>query len=293
MIAGAFEYVAPDSLAGCVAALDDGARVLAGGTWVLPEMDQALSRPTRLVDLRRAGLRGVTAEEGGLRLGAMTTYADLLADGAVARHAPLLATMAGGITGGWALREQATIGGSAAAARPSSDVPAALVACDARVRISGPDGQRVVPAGAFVTGPMTTALRPGEVLAGFDVPSAAGAGHGYRKLKRGGSSWPIATAAALVRLDDGGTCTAAVLVLGGVAGAPVPVDVGDVLVGTAPDDDAVAAAAALATSAVRDPWDDVLAPASYRVAVAAPVARRALSDAVGDARRTARVEATR
>jgi aerobic carbon-monoxide dehydrogenase medium subunit len=286
-----FNYVAPDSLAGCVAALaadggGTGARVLAGGTWVLPEMSRAESRPARLVDLRRAGLGGVTATPDGLSVGAMCTYAELLASPDVLRDAPLLATMAGGITGGWALRSQATVGGSAVSARPQSDVPGALVACGAVARAVGPEGERRFPVAELFTDAMRSSLLPGEVLAGFDVPSAADAGHGYVKLKRGGSSWPIATAAALVRLDGDGVCREVSLVLGAVTATPLRVDVAAALVGVAPGDDDLREAAQLAGAAVEDPWDDLLAPGSYRAAVAAPIARRALTMAVVAARTT-------
>lgn len=296
MIPHRFDYVAPDSLAGCVAALDgdgtgggtgDGtaARVLAGGTWVLPEMSRAESRPDRLVDLRRAGLGGVTATADGLVVGAMCTYSELLASPDVARHAPLLRTMAGGITGGWALRSQATVGGSAVSARPQSDVPGALVACGALARVTGPDGERTFPVAGLFAGAMRSSLGPGELLTGFSVPSAAGAGSGYVKLKRGGSSWPIATAAALVRLDGDGVCRQVTLVLGAVTATPLRVDVAAALVGTVPGDDAVREAAQLAGAAVDEPWDDLLAPGSYRAAVAAPIARRALTRALLSARR--------
>ncbi|GAB3347180.1 FAD binding domain-containing protein [Modestobacter lapidis] len=295
MIPHRFDYVAPDSLAGCIEALNtaapaggDGedARVLAGGTWVLPEMSRAESRPARLVDLRRAGLGGVTGTGSGLSVGAMCTYAELLASPDVLRHAPLLHTMAEGITGGWALRSQATVGGSAVSARPQSDVPGALVACGAVARAVGPEGERRFPVAELFAAAMHSSLLPGEVLTGFDVPSTAGAGSGYVKLKRGGSSWPIATAAALVRLGDEGVCRQVSLVLGAVTATPLRVDVDAALVGTTPGDDGVREAAHLAGAAVDEPWDDLLAPGSYRAAVAAPIARRALTMALVAARTT-------
>jgi carbon-monoxide dehydrogenase medium subunit len=288
-----FEHVAPPDAAGCVAALTtQGARVLAGGTWVVPEMGRADSRPAVLVDLRRAGLGGVTTTADGLRIGATSTYADLLASPDVARHAPLLQTMAAGITGGWALRCQGTIGGSAAAARPQSDVPAALVALGATARVAGPDGMRRLPVQQLFAGAMRTTLGPGELLLGFDLPSASSAGHGYAKVKRGGSSWPIATAAALLRLGPDGVCTGAVLVLGAVSAVPLEVDVARVLVGRVPDDDAVAAAARLGAAAVQEPWSDELAPAGYRAAIARPVAHRALTAALRTAIGASRHEQT-
>ena len=286
MIPHSFDYVAPDSVVGCVTALVGGGRVLAGGTWVLPELGRGESVPGRLIHLRQAGLNGVTALPDGVHIGAMASYADLLASPDVAAHAPLLRLMADGITGGWALRNQATVGGATMAARPQSDAPAALVASGAVALVAGPDGVRRVAARDLFAGPMRTSLRSAELLTGFDVPSSAGAGVGYHKLKRGGSSWPIAVAAAALRLDEGGACAAATLVLGGVAGTPVVVDVATVLAGHVPGAAELSQAAALATDAVTEPWDDLLAPAGYRAAVAGPVARRALAAALDDARRS-------
>jgi aerobic carbon-monoxide dehydrogenase medium subunit len=82
--------------------------------------------------------------------------------------------------------------------------------------------------------------------------------HGYVKLKRGASSWPIATAAAVAQ---DGVLTR--LVLGGVAGTPVEVESED------------------GTVEIADPWDDELAPGAYRAAVAAPLAARARRKAIG------------
>ena len=131
---------------------------------------------------------------------------------------------------------------------------------------------------------MRTVLAADELLTAVTIPSWAGWGVGYVKVKRGGSSWPIATAAALARRDVDGRCAEVRLVLGAVAARPVGVDVSGALVGRAPEREDVAAAARVAAAALTHPWDDALAPASYRAAVAAPVARRALMMALADAR---------
>jgi hypothetical protein len=124
-----FAYEAPES-AGEVAALLAGgdARVLAGGTWVVPELCAGVSRPAVVIDLRRARLDGIESGEGAVRIGATATYADLIGSALVRERLPLLHEMARGITGGWAIRSQGTIGGALAAARPQSDAPAVLVA---------------------------------------------------------------------------------------------------------------------------------------------------------------------
>lgn len=284
MIPHPFRYLAPDSLAGCVDALLTGGRVLAGGTWVLPELSRAESRPGLLVDLRHAGVDRIEYLGSTLTVGSMCTYSALLADHSVAEHLPLLALMAGGITGGWALRNQATIGGSAASARPQSDVPAVLVASGATVRILGRAGKREMPAAELFVGAMTNGLQAGDIIAGFAFPSARAAGHGYVKIKRGASSWPIGTCAALLQLDGDGRCTGASVVLGGIQEVPLSVDAASVLLGQVPTAAGFDAVAELATASAVQPWADVLAPAGYRRAIVAPLVRRALTMARENAR---------
>lgn len=284
MIAARFAYHAPDCADRAVEllALDpDGTRVLAGGTWVVPELGRGDSAPRAVVDLRAAGLDRVEPTSEGLRIGAMVTYAELLRSSAVAERAPLLRLAAGAVTGGWAIRNQGTVGGSVAAARPQSDLPAALVACDAVAVVRGGPGatERRVAVEQLLAGAMRTSLSSGELLCAFELPAHGDARTGYFKLKRGASSWPIATAAALV-VRDGERCAGVRLVLGAVAATPTLVDVSAQLVGAAPTAEALAAAGEAAAAAVAEPWEDELAPADYRAAVAAPVARRALEMAL-------------
>jgi aerobic carbon-monoxide dehydrogenase medium subunit len=283
VIPSPFEYQAPESVAGIVSLLGDGdgaARILAGGTWLVPDLNRGEVTARLVVDLRRAGLGAIAVEGDVLRIGAAATYADLLASPHVRERAPLLTRMAAGITGGSAIRAQGTVGGSLMAARPQSDVPAVLVALDGWGVLAGPEGQRRVQVRDLIAGPMRTTAATAEVLLRIELPvGGPSRGHGYVKLKRGASSWPIATASALLEVDAEGRCVAARLTVGGVSGRPVDVDVEQALVGRSRSADALAAVGDLAAAAVVDPWDDVLAPGSYRAAVAAPVARRALEAA--------------
>jgi carbon-monoxide dehydrogenase medium subunit len=255
-----FAYEAPQGADEALAILAEAAapRVLAGGTWVVPELGSGASRPDVVVDLRRAGLGTIGEGVGTVMVGATATYADLIGSALVRERLPLLHEMAGGITGGWTIRGQGTVGGSLIAARPQSDVPAVLVALGAVAHVANAEGGRTVPVSALLLGPMRTGLARGELLTSLELPVQTGT-HGYVKLKRGASSWPIATAAAMAQ--DGVVTR---LVLGGVAGTPVEVGAQDG-----------------AATEIEDPWDDELAPAAYRVAVAAPLAARARRKAIG------------
>jgi carbon-monoxide dehydrogenase medium subunit len=282
VICGRFAYAAPRSLDEAVSLLADdpeGAKLLGGGTWAVPELNRGESRARLVIDLRRAGLGGVESAGDRVRVGATCTYSELLASPEVEERLPLLRLMASGVTGGRQIQNQGTLGGSVAAARPQSDAPAAVVALGGKAVVAGPGGERRCSPGELFAGPMRTALAPGEILAGFDFPAADGLAYGYVKVKRSSSSWPIATAACLLDLGEDGTCRAATLVLGAVSPVPLPIDLQEVLVGKRLSEVALDAAAQAAAVALDEPWSDVLAPAEYRAAVAPVVARRALASA--------------
>ncbi|MGH2877303.1 MAG: FAD binding domain-containing protein, partial [Solirubrobacteraceae bacterium] len=174
MIATRFAYHAPDDPDRAVellAADPDGSRLLAGGTWVVPEMGRGDSAPRAVIDLAATGLDRVEMVGERLSIGATVTYAQLLDSSTVAEHAPLLRLAAGAVTGGWSIRNQGTIGGAVAAARPQSDLPAALVACDAVAVVRGGAGaiERRIPVVSLLAGAMRTTLSPGELLCAFEL----------------------------------------------------------------------------------------------------------------------------
>ncbi|HEY2696522.1 MAG TPA: FAD binding domain-containing protein [Pseudonocardiaceae bacterium] len=288
MIPSTFAYEMPHSAGEAVDLMRADplrARLLSGGTWVVPEMNRGESRPGLVVDLRRAGLSEIRAEADRIVVGATCTYATILKSTIVARQVPLLALMARAVTGGQQIHNQGTIGGSVCAALPHSDAPAAVTALAARAVIAGADGERRIAASAMFAGPGQTALEPGEVLTALEFPARTGFGHGYYKLKGFEGSWPIATAAAMVAIDSDGRCSAVALAMGGVAATPMSVDLTDVL-GDRPDDDEVLARAGQRAAETLDaPWSDIFASDDYRAAVAPTVARRALKRAIDDARR--------
>ena len=79
MIPSRFAYESSGGVAEAVELLAAGdARVLAGGTWVVPELHAGASRPAVVVDLRRAGLGAIEPGDRSVRIGATATYADLI-----------------------------------------------------------------------------------------------------------------------------------------------------------------------------------------------------------------------
>jgi carbon-monoxide dehydrogenase medium subunit len=287
MIPATFEYVRPATVDEAITALaDEDAKVLAGGQSLIPLLRLRLAAPSVLVDLGGIGdLRGVREDGDDLVIGAMTTYATILRDPLVARHAALLA-QATATVGDRQVRHLGTVGGGLSHGDPAGDLPAVAVALDATMELAGPGGRRSVPAEEFFVDYLTTALGHDEVLTSVRVPKREGWASHYEKFNRVAQGWALVGVAALVRRENGGSA-------GGIAEArvaltnvgPTPVRARAVeaaLAGGAGGEPAalVAAAAAHAGEGTR-PSDDLSASAEYRTHLARVLTERALLAALG------------
>ena len=157
MIPAEFDYVAPESLEDAIKALVDGgedAKLLAGGHSLIPLMKLRLAAPSLLVDLRKVpGLHGVERQNGDWRIGALTTHA-------VLEHAPELGVVSdvAATIADPQVRHRGTIGGSLAHGDSASDLPAAMLICEAEVTLQGRAGQRTVAAADLFEDYLTTAV---------------------------------------------------------------------------------------------------------------------------------------
>ena len=191
--------------------------------------------------------------------------------------------MASQITGGPQIRNQATIGGTACYANPSSDGPACLTALDARFQLASTSGVREVPAQEFFVGAFRTARRKDELLVRIIIPRLPdGTRVGYDKLKICESSWPIVTASCLLIPQSAGDAICARVAIG--AASPAPVVLADALLEiSAVDPVSLGHSAA---SLIGEEWADELAGPGYRRQVAPIIARRAIQMAMQGAVRT-------
>jgi aerobic carbon-monoxide dehydrogenase medium subunit len=278
----AFEYHRPGSLEEAIALLagDGEARPLAGGHSLLPMMKLRLATPTALVDLGRiAGLAGIEREDGGLRIGALTTHDAVARSELVQAECPALAEAAA-VIGDAQVRNRGTIGGSAAHADPGADSPTVLKALGATIAVAGPGGEREIGADDFFRGLFETALRAGELVTAVRVPATPhGGGAAYVKHAHPASGYAVVGVAAAVTVA-GGACTAARVTVGGAVPSPVHAEAaGAALEGEAPSAGAVASAAAAVAEALTDPLGDGYASGEYRRHLATVLARRALRTA--------------
>lgn len=278
-----FRYARAGSLAeatALLAAAPGDTKLLAGGQSLVPMLNMRLVRPAVLVDLN--GLRELTGitptADGGLRLGALTRHAELVSSPLLRDRAPLLAEAARHV-GHAAIRNQGTLGGSVAHADPAAELPAALLALDARLRVSGPAGARSIAAADFFRGLLATALAPDEILTAVEVP-ASGPGWGFAELAR--RPGDFALAGAIVVIPRPPLAGAGVRVVGfGVGDRPVRLRAAERVLSSAPTDDDAAARAGAAAGPDCDPPSDVHGSADYRRHLAAVLTERAVLQARG------------
>jgi len=147
------------------------ARLLAGGTDLLLQMEAGRHRPERVVSLGRIpGLDAITWDDRkGLTIGALVTLRQLELHPTVQERYPALQRGAAEV-GSVQIRNLATLAGNACNASPSADTSPALLALDASVQIAGAAGSREMPIGEFWTGPGRTALAPGEMVSAILLP---------------------------------------------------------------------------------------------------------------------------
>jgi carbon-monoxide dehydrogenase medium subunit len=286
MYSAPFEYYRASSAAEAVQLLKahPGAKLLAGGHSLLPQMKLRVSQPPALIDISRvAGLAGVSMDGGKLKIGAGTTHNTLATSALIREHCPILAEAAAQI-GDQQVRNRGTIGGSLAHADPAADLPTVAVALGATLTALGAGGSRDIAAGDFFKDLFTTALAEGEVLTTITVQGyGSGTGGAYTKHDHPASGYAVVGVAAIVMVSAG-KCTGASIAVGGATSNPVRATAAEAaLKGQALSAENIAAAAAKVTGAITDPLSDYYASGEYRTHLAAVLAKRALTSAAARA----------
>jgi aerobic carbon-monoxide dehydrogenase medium subunit len=287
-----FEYHAPTSVAEAVstlAELGDEAKILAGGQSLIALLALRLTRFDHLIDLGRVGdLRGIetgTASDGTttVRVKAMTRQVDVEQDTDIARLVPLL-TAATPLIGHFQIRNRGTLGGSIAHADPASEYPAVALCLGATIVLTGPGGERKVPAADFFVSTWVTAIEADEVLTAVEfVPWGPGSGFGIEEIARRHGDFAIAGATCGVQLR-GERIERAAVSLFGMGSTPLrAAGAENALVGATAGGTDLQAIGELAVGDL-DPPDDLHASSGYRRQVGAALVARALGRALREAR---------
>ncbi|HEY3142907.1 MAG TPA: xanthine dehydrogenase family protein subunit M [Acidimicrobiales bacterium] len=276
MIPAGFDYQRASSVDEAIALLTEhgeDAKLLAGGHSLLPLMKLRLAVPAVLIDIGRVDeLAYVHAEDGEIRIGALSRHHDLAGSELLRDQVPLLAEVAGQV-GDPQVRHRGTIGGSIAHGDPASDLPAVLLALRATLVARGPGGTREILVDDFFSGFLETALGADEVLTEIRVPAMADAGWSFQKFNRRAQDWAIVGVAAV--LSNGGGVTQPGVGLVNMAATPVRAAGVEAALGTGASATDAAARADEGTA----PPDDLNASPDFRRHLSRVLVRRALEAA--------------
>src|SRR5258708_11684984 len=166
----------PRSLADALKMLrDEGPLVpMAGCTDLYVSLSFGTLKDTRFLNLWGLDeLRTIDARGDLLAIGALATHTDLIRSPLVRTRIPMLADAAREV-GGVQIQNRGTLGGNVANASPAGDTLPVLAAAEAVVVLRSASETRRVPFTAFYTGYRQSVRRPGELIAGFEIPAIRG-----------------------------------------------------------------------------------------------------------------------
>jgi len=275
-----FEYAAPTTLAEAVRLLaaHPGAKALAGGQSLIPTLAFRLGAPSMLVDLGKLDeLRHITIDASDVRLGARTRWRDIEDDERLVAAHPLLVAAVKHVAH-YQIRNRGTVGGSLAHADPAAELPGITVTCDATIAVTGPNGARILAAGDFFTGALSTALADDELITELRLPAWPRERRwAFEEFSRRRGDFALAGIAAYYDLDSGGKAHNTHIGVIGACTRPHRLPAAESALNGRRVDAAVIERAAKALQAALDPPSDLHASARYRCSLAGTLLERALT----------------
>lgn len=278
-----FEYFEPATIEEAVSLLakyNGRAHVIAGGTDLIVQMRQKAIKSEYLIDITNIpGFDSIDYnEKEGLRIGALTTIHTIEKSAKIHEKYPAISQAASKLSS-VAIRNLGTLGGNLCNASPSADMPPALLVLGSKIKIVGPEGERIVALEDFFTGPGSTVLKKGELLVEVQVPvSLPGTRGVYMKhAVRGSIDLAIVGVAVAIVMDPGdGVCQDIKIALGAVAPTPMRARRAEEIVKGRRIEESLIEKSAEAASAESRPISDVRASAEYRNEMVKVFTRRAL-----------------
>lgn len=275
-------FLRPTALNAALDALSSGDwRIAAGCTDLFPATEHKVLQGPILDISGIGGLRGISRTDQGVRIGATTTWTDLIKASLPPAFAGL--QLAAREVGAAQIQNRGTIAGNLCNASPAADGVPPLLTLDAIVELQSASDTRQMRLQDFLVGPRQTQLAASEMVTALLIPNSALAGHGHF-LKLGARAYlviSIAMTAARLVLQDG-VITEAALAVGSCG--PVATRLNNIetkMIGQPfdPDmvtDDLVAAAIS--------PIGDMRANAAYRATGAAELLRRTIKTLASEQR---------
>jgi CO/xanthine dehydrogenase FAD-binding subunit len=262
------------------------AKILAGGTELVPKMRRGAYQPAHLISVNGVAALGELScdAQHGLRIGAGVRLSDVAAHGQVQAGYPALARACSEMATPQ-IRNMGTVAGNLVNGSPCADTAGPLLVYEASVRLARTSGQRELRLGDFFRDAGLVAIEPEEILVAIVAPVAPpGARSSFRRLSaRSRVDVAAVSSTALLVLDPEGRIAQARVALGAVAPTPLRCPEGEqLLVGQQPSAELLRAAAERCAAAAH-PIDDVRASAAYRRAVRPVLVRRVLEDCLAPA----------
>jgi carbon-monoxide dehydrogenase medium subunit len=277
-----FVYECPHTVEEAAAALrGGGARALAGGTDLIPQLREGRRSADRVVDVKRIPeLTAIVASPGGgITIGAAANATAVSRHAGVARSYPAVAQSAC-LIGGVQVQNRASLGGNICNAAPSADAVPVLLCYGARAIVAAATGRREVALHEIFRGPGKTSLDPGELLVSILLPQPAprSAAKYLRFTPRREMDIAVAGAGTWLRLDTDGVIGEARIVLASVGPTPLRAPSAEHrLAGERPTPALLEEAGRLAATDAR-PISDTRGSADYRRSLVAVLTARALGD---------------
>ena len=269
-----FDYHKPDSLAEAfelLAEYDDAAKVIAGGTDVVPQLKYEKIAPNHLVTLMKIpGLSDINEDNGGMVIGACARLADVKQACARDERFAALHDALRSI-GKVQVMNMGTLGGNLCTASPAADSVPPLLVLNGRVTLASREGSRTLGLGDFITGPYAADMAAGEIMTEIRLPPGEDhQGSAFLKVARVAADISkLSCAVALQR--DGDRCVSCRIALGAVAPVPMRVKGAEEILSGRQMDAALLDEAAERVSAEIRPISDVRSTENYRREVAAVI----------------------
>lgn len=256
------------------------AKVIAGGTDLLPAMRNREVTPAYIINVRSIPnldyIHYTDAE--GLKIGALATLYDIESSPIIREKFPMVADAASKI-GTPQVRNMGTIGGNLCNAAPSADTAPPLIGLEAKAKINGPNGERVIALEEFFIGPGENALQADEILTEIQIPNPPPHTRGvYLKLPaRTMVDLAVVGVAVVVTLDDKErSIVDAKIVLGAVAPTPVRARQAEDIIKSKAISRELIEKAAEAAAGEAKPISDLRGSASYRKEMVNTLTKRAI-----------------
>jgi aerobic carbon-monoxide dehydrogenase medium subunit len=277
-----FEYQSPETFREAIDLLasDPEATVIAGGQSLMPLLALRLATPSKLIDLRRVpGLDSIAIGDSGVRLGARVRWRDIEGDRRLEIAHPLLREAIAHVAH-YQIRNRGTVGGGLAHADPAAELPGIAVTCDADITLVDASGTRIIRAGEFFTGPLSTVRRTDEIITELHLPFwPRDRRWAFREFAQRKGDFALAGIALFYDEDQDGRVRNAHVGVIGACDRPQRLSEVEALLNLGSVDEALIREAAETAARTVDPPEDLHAPAAYRRALVATLVERGLRSA--------------